>query len=191
MKHLLLGLALLLTAPALAQTAADDAPASMLADIQEDIDASKLKRQQKYEVTLKPAAQGKGLVTLRSDELELEIRVSLAELAKAKSASPSSQKKFAEGLKYIRETQKKGATVVPFNSPQARNLDHLLAAWALPKGRVGGITWRGQPVAAYRGESYGGGPGQKVYPEGQIFYFFLPDDRPHGFFAYVNIPKPK
>ena len=189
MKPLFLAVALLLATPSIAQTAAPAAP-SMLADVQDEIKTAGLKPLKKQNVTLKPSSGGRAetFVTLESEGLTF--KVSVAEFAKARSASAKVQQKYDRALKYLRDALKANRKTIALNQPETRDLEHLLAAWALPQGRVGGITFQGQPITTYTMESYGGNRNQPLYPEGQVFYFYQ-QDRTSGFYTYMNVPKEK
>ena len=60
----------------------------------------------------------------------------------------------------------------------------------IPQGRLADLTWQGQPITAYTVEAYGGGPHQKTYPEGQIFYAYT-TERAAGLYVYMNVPRRK
>lgn len=190
MKPLFLATTLLLATPSLAQTAVSAAPPSMLADVQDEIKTAGLKPLKKTSVTLKPAVGGRAetFVTLASEGLTF--KVSVAEFAKARSASAKVQPKYDRALKYLRDALKANRKTIELNQPETRDLEHLLAAWALPQGRVAAITWQGQPITSFTVESYGGNRNQALYPEGQVFYFYQAD-RQNGFYAYMNVPKEK
>ena len=162
----------------------------MLADVEDELATAHLKLLKKKAVELKPApeATGAGTMTLQTDGLNIRIRV--AEFAKARSASAKVQEKYVRAAKYLRDAVKAGRTTIELNQPSTRDLEHVLAAWALPQGRVTSITWHEQPVTTYTVETYGGGPNQKLYPEGQIFYLY-DRDRTAGFYVYMNVPKQK
>ena len=190
MKTLLLLSALLLARAAGAQISpAGEAP-GMLADVQDEISTAHLKPLKKQLVTLKPVKSGRAetFVTLTAEGLS--IRLNVGECAKARSAAPKVQQKYDRAVKYLRVALKEKRTTFELNQPATRDLEHLLAAWALPQGRVAAITWQGQPVTAYTVERYGGGPNQAAYPEGQVFYFYE-RERPAGFYVYMNVPKTK
>lgn len=190
MKAFLLLGALLLARLAGAQpTPAGEAP-PMLADVQDEVRTAHLKPLTRQQVTLKPAATGRAapLVTLISEGLSLQL--SLTEIAKARSTSAKVQQKYTRALQYLRVVLKEGRPTIELNQPATRDLEHLLAAWALPQGRVAAITWQGQPITTYTVERYGGGPNQTLYPEGQVFYFYG-SERAAGFYVYMNVPKPK
>ncbi len=189
MKKLLLFGALLLARPVFAQPAAAGEAPTMLADVEDELSTAHLKLLKKRTVTLKPAPAAKtGNVTLLADGLSIQINV--AEFAKARSAAPKVQQKYTRAEKYLRESIKAGRTSIELNQPATRDLEHVLAAWALPQGRVGAITWHEQPITSYTIESFGGGPNQVQYPEGQIFYCYT-DARTAGFYVYMNVPKVK
>ena len=185
---LLLG-ALLVARPVFAQpTSAGEAP-GMLADVQDEISTAHLKLLKKQQVTVKPAAGGRApFVTLEGEGLS--IRLSVAECAKARSASAKVQQKYGRAVLYLRQMLKEKKTTLALNQPATRDVEHLLAAWALPAGRVASITWQGQPITAFTAERYGGGPNQARYPEGQVFYFYE-RERTAGFYVYMNVPKVK
>ena len=189
MKTLFLAASLLLAAPSFAQTTAP-AASGMLADVQDEIQTAGLKLLKKQPVTLKASSGGRAetFVTLESEGLTF--KVSVAEFAKARSASAKVQQKYDRALKYLREALKANRKTIELNQPETRDLEHLLAAWALTHGRVAAITWQDQPVTTYTVESYGGNRNQALYPEGQIFYFYQ-TDRPAGFYTYMNVPKVK
>jgi hypothetical protein len=189
MKTLLLCGALLLARPVFAQPATAGEAPSMLADVTDELETAHLKLLKKRVVTLKPAADAKsGGIVLLADGLS--IRISVAEFAKARSAAPKVQQKYTRAEKYLREAVKAGRTTIELNQPSTRDLEHVLAAWALPQGRVMAITWHDQPITSYTVESYGGGPNQAAYPEGQIFYCYE-QARTTGFYVYMNVPKTK
>ena len=182
--------ALLLTAPsASAQPApAGEAP-TILADVEDEIETAHLKLLKRQKVTLAPAvARATDLITLESEGLAF--RLSVTEAAKARSASPKVQQKYGRAVQQLRKLLKEKHTTLALNQPSTRDVEHLLAAWALPAGRVAGITWQGQAVSTYTIERYGGGPNQATYPEGQVFYCYSAD-RAAGFYVYMNVPKPR
>ncbi|MBC7449780.1 MAG: hypothetical protein H7330_17145 [Hymenobacteraceae bacterium] len=186
---LLLSGLLLLACPAVAQTAPADEPPAMLADVQDEVRTAHLKPLTRQSVTLKPATERAGaFVTLTADGLSF--RISLTEVAKARSVSAKVQQKYTRALQHLRVVLKEGHPTIELNQPATRDLEHLLAAWALPRGRVAAITWHDQPITAYTVERYGGGPNQALYPEGQVFYFYE-RERAAGFYVYMNVPKPK
>lgn len=190
MKAFLLIGALLLAQPGFAQTPPTGEAPGMLADVQDEISTAHLKPLKKQAVTLKPATGGRTgpFVTLESENLSF--RISVAEFAKARSTSAKVQQKYARALKDLRVALKEKRTTIELNQPATRDLEHLLAAWALPQGRVAAITWQGQSITSYTAERYGGGPNQGLYPEGQVFYFYE-SERAAGFYVYMNVPKQK
>ncbi len=185
-------------APATAQvTTAGEAP-TMLADLEDERAVAHLKLLKKKTITLKTRPESAadtsatvppGTVLLLSGDLRIRLRV--ADMAGARSASPKVQEKYGHALKFLQKQLKAGTRTIALNEFATRDLEHLLAAWALPLGRVLAITWRGQPIGSYTLETYGGGPNQRLYPEGQIFYYHQPDDRTAGFYVYMNVPRPK
>ena len=184
-------LLLLLAAPsATAQPAAAGEAPAMLADMEDEVSAAHLKLLRKKTVTLKPRAAPApaGVITLQADGLRIRVRVS--DLAAARSAAPKVQQKYTRAMVFLGKAVKANQTTIELNQYATRDLEHLLAVWALPQGRVVDVTWQGQPVTTYQLEAYGGGPNQKVYPEGQVFYYY-PTDRAAGFYVYMNVPKPK
>lgn len=194
------GALLLLTRPALAQeplvpaptaTAAGEAPA-MLADVEDEVRTAQLKLLRRHAVTLPPpAGRNADIITLEAEGLSF--RLSLTEAARARSSSATVQQKYGRAVQQLRKLLKEKRTTLALNQPGTRDVEHLLAAWALPAGRVAGIMWQGQPLNAYTIERYGGGPNkanQAKYPEGQVFYCYA-TERPAGFYVYMNVPKTK
>ncbi len=186
MKMLFFLAALLLARAGFAQPAGTGEAPGMLADVQDEIATAHLKPLKKQSVTLGPAGAGRApFVTLEAEGLSFQL--SVAECARARSASAKVQQKYDRAVQYLRLALKEKRTTVALNQPATRDLEHLLAAWALPQGRVAAITWQGQPITAFTVERYGGGPNQARYPEGQVFYFYE-HERAAGFYVYMNVP---
>ena len=175
--------------PALAQPAAAGEAPTMLADVQDEVRTAQLKLLKQQNVTLSPTtARATDIVTLEAEGLSF--RLSVAEAARARSGSAKVQQKYGRAVQQLRKLLKEKHTTLALNQPGTRDVEHLLAAWALPAGRVAGIMWQAQPVSTYTIERYGGGPNQATYPEGQVFYCYVAE-RAAGFYVYMNVPKPR
>lgn len=184
MNRLFLLLLLLWPVATRAQTLAP----SLLADMQDEVDRHHLKRLKTYHVSLPAPADTAGLLTFTTPDLTIRIRKRV--LLAARAAAPAAQKKYTAAAKYLTERTAAGQTRFDLSERTNRNLEHLLATWALPLGKAATLSWRGQPLPAYEAVCFG--PAGAAAPAGaQVVYCHAVGDRKAGFYSFVSIPRPK